>query len=159
LAHDENDLKFRIAVLHYKSPDNNQLFYKLAPFDETWRTATPEQIIDYPNLAPGAYTLLVYGVNSDGYKSDQQSIAQFRITPAWYASTLAYYLYLITVAGLIYGIFKLQLWRKTQEAEQYYWEELDRAKSTLFTNISHEFRTPPTLILGEASSIQQKLSG
>jgi DNA-binding response OmpR family regulator/nitrogen-specific signal transduction histidine kinase len=72
---------------------------------------------------------------------------------------MAYVGYVLLFLALTYGLFRLQLWRKTQEAEQHYWQELDQAKSTLFTNISHEFRTPLTLILGEASSLQEKVNG
>jgi signal transduction histidine kinase/ligand-binding sensor domain-containing protein/DNA-binding response OmpR family regulator len=159
LGYQENDLTFRVAVLHYKLPVKNQLVYKLRNFDATWRTLAPDQSLEYPNLPPGDYELLAYGINSDGYAGTEQSILSFQIAPPWYASMPALLIYALLFLGGVYGVFRFLLWRRTQEAEQRYWQELDAAKSTLFTNISHEFRTPLTLILGEASSLKEKLNG
>lgn len=159
LNHQENDLAFKVAVLHYKLPEKNQLVYRLSNFDATWRKLAPNQLLEYPNLAPGDYELLAYGVNSDGHAGTAESILRFQIAPPWYASTLAFLIYGLLFLGGAYGVFRFLLWRRTQEAEQRYWQELDAAKSTLFTNISHEFRTPLTLILGEVSTLKAKLNG
>ncbi len=158
-SYQENDLAFKIAVLHYKLPESNKLVYKLRNFDADWRTQSPSQLLEYPNLAPGDYELLAYGVNSDGYAGKEQRILQFRIAPPWYASTLALLIYAFLLLGGAYGVFRFLLWRRTQAAEQRYWKELDAAKSTLFTNISHEFRTPLTLILGEVNAVKEQLNG
>ena len=70
------------------------------------------------------------------------------IQPPWYLSWSAYVLYALLLAGAAYSFYRIQLKRKLERAEADRLKEMDEFKSRFFTNISHEFRTPLTVILG-----------
>ncbi len=158
LEHRDNDLRFALAALHYKLPEENRLHYFLAGFDSDWRTAAASQVIEYPNLPPDTYRLLAKATNSDGYTGTEQVIATLRIRPPWYANPYAYAAYGLALLLLIFGFFRLEIRRRDQATRRRYLEELDAAKTHLFTNISHELRTPLTLILGEAQVLRNRVS-
>ncbi|WP_026231639.1 hybrid sensor histidine kinase/response regulator transcription factor [Neolewinella persica] len=159
LPHYQNDLTFSVAALHYKSPERNQLRYRLGNFDAGWRVALPGQPLEYPNLPSGNYQLSVIAGNSDGATTPPREVVSLRIREPWYANAYAYVAYLALFLGLVYYFFRQQLARRREQAERQFMEELDVAKTHLFTNISHEFRTPLTLILGDGQALYDQLSG
>ena len=79
------------------------------------------------------------------------------VSPPWWQTWWAYLLYFLVTAGIVYGVYRFQLQRKMAEQEADRLREMDELKTRLYTNITHEFRTPLTVILGMADEIRNSL--
>ncbi len=96
LGHDQNYLSFEFSALSYDEPDRNQYAYRLEGFDDDWHFTTSERrIATYTNLDPGNYTFRVRASNNTGVWNDEGRSLAVKISPAWWASSLAYLLYIL----------------------------------------------------------------
>jgi signal transduction histidine kinase/DNA-binding response OmpR family regulator/ligand-binding sensor domain-containing protein len=159
-AHDQNFLTLEFAALEFSNPAQNRYRYKLLRhgfFDrlkgDSWVDLGENNVVQFANLSPGSYTFRVLGSNNDGFWSQQPAEFHFEIRPPWWASWWAYLLYVGVVAGLIWWIYRYQLRQKLEHQETRRLRELDEFKSNFFTNITHEFRTPLTVILGTTEQL------
>jgi signal transduction histidine kinase/ligand-binding sensor domain-containing protein/DNA-binding response OmpR family regulator len=164
LPYDQNDLHFEYVGLHYSDPSRNSYKYKLENFDNDWVDAGSQRNATYTNLDPGEYIFRVTASNKDGVWNTKSASVAIIITPPWWKTTTAYLLYLSTIIGIIYLTWKVQLKRiriknayEMSRFEADKMHEIDEIKSRFFTNISHEFRTPLTLILGPVKQIAGKI--
>ena len=156
-------LGFKYAATHYVNPEKNQYAYKLEGFDDDWQYVGNQRQATFTNLAPGKYTFRVKVSNADGIWNANGSSIQITITPPWWRTWWAYLLYFLTFIAGIFGAFRYQRERwllrarlqlEQREAERL--KELDAVKTSLYTNITHEFRTPLTVILGANDQIAQE---
>lgn len=163
LNHRENILMVEFAALDFHAPDKNEYRYKLEGFQDVWVNAGNKRSVSFTNLKPGRYRLMVQASNSDKLWNEQVQILQIRILPppwkTWWAYTLyvALFLFLLWLTrhlGLRQEALKTQLQLSKLARQQE--KELAEYKERLFTNISHEFRTPLTLILGPMEDLLQR---
>jgi signal transduction histidine kinase/CheY-like chemotaxis protein/streptogramin lyase len=160
-----NSFSIRFSLLDYVEPEKNSYRYKLDGFDKEWRRSPASyRQADYANLQPGNYVFRVIAENSDGVMTGQEKTLQIKVLPPWYKSVWAVVMYLIILLTLAYFIRKITISRvnyineiNTQKLLHEKDNEINMAKMKFFTNISHEIRTPVTLIIAPLESLYQKI--
>lgn len=159
LASSQNNIIIEFASSDYINRYVQQIFeYKLEGFDKVW-TSTTALFARYTNLSPGNYTLCVRTVDGN---EQNMAVLDICILSPWYNTWYAWGVYVIvlaTVIGLIVRYKKeknnLFLSLEKERIEKQHIEELNHEKLVFFTNVSHEFRTPLTLIISYIESLLQ----
>lgn len=161
LKYFENSILFEFAALDYAAPEKIRYAYKLEGFDQDWNyTDASRRYANYTNLADGSYTFRVRSTNSDGVWGEEESVTNVTILAPWWKTPWAFVLYAVFGLTMFMVLAKLLLMRanllhdiKLERVQRENMEKLNRAKLEFFTNISHEFRTPLTLILGPVQNL------
>lgn len=155
LKYDQNVLDFDFVALSYSQPNKNQYTYKLEGFDTGWNEVGNRRSATYTNLDAGHYIFMVKASNNDGLWNKKGASLVFTILPAPWRTWWAYSIYAICFLGALFAIRRNGIQRihdknelKQQRLEKERIEEVNKMKLQLFTNISHDFRTPLTLIMG-----------
>lgn len=153
--HNKNTVTFTFAGLHFSHPEKNLYRYKLEGLDENWTQPEYNNMARYTSLPPNDYTFKVLSSNYEGRWNKVPTTYSFTILKPWYATHLAYFIYTMLVLASFYMIYRYFKFRwemniqlKLEHAEAERLKQLDEFKTKLYTNISHEFRTPLTLISG-----------
>ncbi|WP_075590846.1 hybrid sensor histidine kinase/response regulator transcription factor [Labilibacter marinus] len=163
LKHHENVLSLELNSLHYSNPDNYSIIYKLSPLNKNWvLIPTTQRYIDFNGLSSGKYELQVMVSNSLNQWSDPYKITII-IHPPFWKTPWAIAIYIIFLALIVISVIKvrgrvLQLkynW-EIEQLEKNKIKEVDEAKFKFFSNISHEFKTPLTLISGPIEMLMDK---
>lgn len=151
--HNFNQLTLAWNGIHLSAPHKLQYSYFLEGKDQRWSPPINESKITYHDLRPNDYIFKVKAVGGNGQWSKTVAYA-FRVRPPWWLSWWAYLIFLSLAFGLIYLVYNFQINKQLAEAESRRLKELDQVKSRLYTNITHEFRTPLTIILGVAKQVK-----
>lgn len=160
LNHDQSVFTIDYIGLNYSVSTSNEYAYILEGFEKNWNYVGNKRSATYTNLAAGNYIFKVKSVARGGSWNQKPIELQIKILPAWYKTNLAYLLYLIIFVGAVYFVvqyfqnrFKAQQAIKFERARVVQVEKLNDKKLQFFTNISHEFRTPLTLIINPLSDL------
>lgn len=166
LTYNQNNLIFTFTSNNYINTLKKASYeYMLEGFDKKW-IPTKDNNISYTNLNPGKYKLIVREIQHDTNPAQPRIIEMdIHIHSPWFASDLAYFIYITLILSIIYSFYRfkksqyilqtsLEMERKEKEAI----EVLNQAKLQFFSNISHEFRTPLTLIISQIELLLQSSS-
>lgn len=151
--HTQNTIAISYAGIHYDNPKEHLYAHRLVGLNDSWQQVGKERIARYNKLSPGKYTFEVKASNADGVWTDQPATLHITILPPWYWNTLSKILYGLLGIGIILFGYQFQLNRRLAEAEALRLSELDQVKTRLYTNITHEFRTPLTVISGMTDQV------
>lgn len=154
LSYRQNNFELGFSALDYRSMGGNGYKYKLENHDNSWNFIGSKRYVNFNNLRPGEYKLLVSCSNSHNVWNDEPAELYIEITPPIWQTWYALLLYILLVVGIA-TIIRWNAIKQTHLANNLALEKLqheqdqklNELKLRFFTNLSHEFRTPLTLIL------------
>lgn len=164
LPYADNVITLEFGAINYYSSGNKYAYY-LEGFERDWNFVNGKNSATYTNLSPGEYTFKVRSANNDGFWSDHIKQIRIRVLPPFWLSTWAMLLYGVLIIGLflLYKTFlnyrnreKMAVQIARMEKEKIH--EINQHKLNFFTYISHEFKTPLTLIMASIDKFLQDKS-
>ena len=165
LSHDQGNFSISFSIPNFINSSSNQYMYRLKGLENDW-IKTSKHSASYTIQNSGSYIFEVKGINSDGITNDSPTTLNIVVNPTPWLSWWAFMLYGMFIFVTLYYLLNIlksktklkhQLDLEHIEAEQT--KEVNKAKLEFFTNISHEFRTPLTLILGPLHQILENYRG
>ena len=165
LNYDQNNLIIHFALSDYGQQLSEKWFqYKLEGLDKNW-IKTKQTELYYTNLDPGKYTLHVASINEKSGQSLEEITMQLVIASPWYDTWWAWIIYVTAfIACVFYYVYSkiakrtLALSLEKERFEKQQIKQLNQEKLVFFTNVSHEFRTPLTLIISHIDILLKKYS-
>ncbi|WP_345948911.1 two-component regulator propeller domain-containing protein [Mucilaginibacter sp. PAMB04274] len=152
LTYKQSSISFYFAALNFTAAQNNRYAYRLEGMDEHWYF-TSERKAAYTNLEPGHYVFRVKAANNDGIWNPKESTVLIVIAPPYWGTWWFRILTVVVISAGAYYILSLKKNLDLKKIEKQRIEELHQTKIQFFTNISHEFRTPLSLILGPLETL------
>lgn len=164
LKYDQQNFGFKFSSDNYLIPEKNHYKYRLKGYDDRWiEVDASNRTALYSKVPAGTYYFEVLAANNDGIWSDTPAVIKIVRKPAPWFSWWAYILYFLVSIAIIYFILryyidkkklKNQLYIENLEKEKK--EQIHQAQLRFFTNISHDFRTPLSLILAALERLRQE---
>ncbi|RLD31147.1 MAG: hypothetical protein DRI73_09265 [Bacteroidetes bacterium] len=172
LKYNENFISFEFVALNYTNSHKNQYKYRMIGLEQDTVYAGNRLFADYPDMKPGEYTFWVTGSNNDGVWNKEGVSLQIIIHPPFWRNDLAFFIYALLLSILVIAYVKWRTWRLRMDKENLELQvkertleiekkdlhilETARMKTRFFANVSHEFRTPLTLILSPVKQMMAK---
>ena len=160
LQHNQNSFTISFAALDYSEFERVHYHYMMEGFDKFWIDARNNREAYYSNLPAGKYTFKVRITNNDRSIVEAENAISIRVKPAPWATWWAYTLYCLVVLAV--GLVILRLYNRNRlhklrivqaELEKEQEQRLNKMNMSFFANVSHEFRTPLTMINGPVTQL------
>ncbi|MEL7119251.1 MAG: ATP-binding protein [Bacteroidota bacterium] len=155
LPANKRPLVIQYSTLNFYQADQTEYWYKIEELHDDWQPNGRERNLTFMTLPPNEYTLKIKAVNPDLLFEQDTIQLTIKIQPPWWKTTGAYFFYVFTFLAVVFIIYRFKLKQKLQEAEARRLYELDHLKTRFFTNITHEFRTPLTIIIGISKQLKK----
>ncbi|KQC29572.1 hybrid sensor histidine kinase/response regulator transcription factor [Flagellimonas eckloniae] len=161
ISQNQQIMAFNVAVKHTSAPSKNRLAYKLDGFNDSWiEENTGKTTVTYTNLSAGSYVLRIKAANGDGVWSTETKVLNIEILPPWYRTWWSYLIFSLLAIAICAGIIiyfvqheRLKQRLKYEKLDKERIHTINQGKFRYFTNLSHEFRTPLTLIAGPLEKV------
>ena len=163
LPYDQTTLSIEFVALDYSSADKINYAYFLEGWDDQWSNAGQNRKANYPHLSEGTYLFKVKTSNFQDELSKAEALIRIVVLPPWYRTWWAYLLYFLISGTIIYNYVRYSKYKerlkykvKIAELERKKEKEIAEKQSSMFTYISHEFRTPLSLIINPLKKVIKK---
>jgi signal transduction histidine kinase/ligand-binding sensor domain-containing protein/DNA-binding response OmpR family regulator len=160
LNYKQTSFTIEFVALNFILSAKNQYAYRLEGFDEHWISAGTKQYATYTNIDAGKYIFKVKGANNEGIWNPDPVQLEITVLAPYWKTKWAYLFYFMCIAFILWGFFDLLIIKSNQSQKLRFEkihhersEELNRMKIQFFANISHEFRTPLSLIIAPLKQI------
>ncbi len=165
LAYNQNVFTISYAAINYANPGSTAYAYYLEGFEDKWNYVGDKNSVTYTNLSPGSYVFHIKALNAAGLARSAERTIEIYVAPPFYRSHFAYFVYFLLVVAVIWMYTKFvkfldhkKVEIQLERVEKEKMKELTQHRLNFFTFISHEFKTPLTLILASIDKFLENTS-
>lgn len=165
LSHKQSNIELRVSANSYLQAEKNQYAYRMLGLSDRWYILPQGQkSIQFFNLSAGNYTFQIKVANNDNLWGDDIAALDFEIKPSPFLSVWAYILYSILLLCIVYFIWRYFTNKKIfehrlemEQLKEQNMKKLTQARINFFTNISHDLKTPLTLVVDPLKQLKELL--
>nr|WP_321406813.1 two-component regulator propeller domain-containing protein [uncultured Carboxylicivirga sp.] len=163
LKHNQNVFAIEFSAFSYSTQGRCQYMYYLEGLEADWNNVGNRNFATYTNISPGSYTLHIKAVYNEKQSDTEERQLIIEVLPPFWLTGWAYGIYFLIILLIFLVVFRVgknieksKALAELEHREKVHAEEITRVKLEFFTNISHELKTPLTLILGPLSKIMSE---
>lgn len=149
----QNSFSIEFSSLEFQNESTNRYTYILEGYDHTWNPVTSYNTATYKNIPPGKYIFKVKAIDNLHSSDNAETELAVFITPPFWKSPQAFFLYFILLSLIVFFAIRLILKMNKLHNDVVVEKQLTEFRLRFFTNISHEFRTPLTIIQGSIENM------